>query len=533
MKFHPQSHEETPIARRVLALREEVFSGSPHLQGLSDAFLEARAAGYPTEARAAVVAVLRDQYAAQGLTEHQEAQLRVLAQPGAVTMTCGHQLVLGGGPLYVHSKIREVAALSAQWKIPARPVVSIFWMATEDHDVEEIRHISFGGKRYSMPLAYEGWATGCIPSEAVLPVIAAIEKDWGTHGAMAEQIHVLKASYLPGETLADATRRMMAHWHPTVLCLDASDARLKALASDLWKDEIQHQRMFSAQNDAPWTAQGWKPPVDVKPSTLFLLEGGRRTRLDYLGSRKWQAGSLQMEEDALLARVETQPATLSPNAILRPVYQECILPNVLYAGGAGEMEYWLQLISYFQQRQMPAVRMHLRTSLEWWPSKSWRMWQKLAPHKLSYHSTISEVREAWLREEGAPDSGEQPVTDSIRALVEKEYGKYSDLERSVDAWLKRISREEGRMRERARRAVLRMQRERWEAFLAVKSTQFPGSVESGGAGTMQERTWTALDLAYQFGQLPFDAMEEGLITHLDLHDGMPFLWAWMLPESGE
>ena len=77
----------------------------------------------------------------------------------------------------------------------------------------------------------------------------------------------------------------------------------------------------------------------MKPSTLFLLEGGRRTLLDYLGSRKWQAGSLQMEEDALLARVETQPATLSPNAILRPVYQECILPNVLYAGGAGEMEY--------------------------------------------------------------------------------------------------------------------------------------------------------------------------------------------------
>ena len=50
---------------------------------------------------------------------------------------------------------------------------------------------------------------------------------------------------------------------------------------------------------------------------------------------------------------------------------------------------------------------------------------------------------------------------------------------------------------------------------------------------MQERTWTALDLAYHFGRLSFDAMEEGLVKHLDLNDGLPFLWGWMLPDSGE
>lgn len=197
------------------------------------------------------------------------------------------------------------------------------------------------------------------------------------------------------------------------------------------------------------------------------------------------------------------------------------------------MEYWLQLIPYLQQRNSPAVRMHLRTSLEWWPSRSWRKWQKLAPQNLSYHSSILEVREAWLREQGAPAAGVFPVAEALRILVKREYGKYPDLERSTEAWLKRISKEEDRMRERARRAVLRSQRERWEAFLAVKITQFPGSVESGGAGAMQERTWTALDLAYHFGHVPFQAMEDGLIQYLDLNEGMPFLWAWMLPESGE
>ena len=533
MQFSPQPHAGTPLARRALTLREGAFAGSRHLQGLTDAYLEERAAGYSAEARATLVSVLRDQYVTQGLTEAQEAQLQALAQPGAVTMACGHQLVLGGGPLYVHSKIREVAALSTQWEAPTRPVVPIFWMATEDHDVEEIRHISFEGKRYSMANAFEGWATGVIPSEAVWPVLDALEKDWGQHAALAEQLKVFRAAYLQGETLADATRRLMAHWHPSVLCLDASDARLKALAAELWTDEIQHQRMFTTQNDAPWSTQGWEPPVQVKPSTLFLLENGRRTRLDFLGNETWQAGEREMRENELVARAQTQPETLSPNAILRPVYQECILPNVLYAGGAGEMEYWLQLIPYFQQRSFSAVRMHLRTSFEWWPSKSWRMWQKLAPHKLSYHTTISDVRAAWLQEEGAPAAGAFPATEALREAVEKEYGKYADLERSIKAWLKRMSNEEDRMRERVRRAVLRSQRERWEAFLAVKSTQFPGSVESGGVGAMQERTWTVLDLAYHFGQLPFEAMEEGLGQHLDLNDGMPFIWAWMLPESGE
>ena len=533
MNFSPQSSSDTPLARRALTLREGAFAGSPHLQGLSDAFLEERARGYSAEARATLVAVFRDQYAAQGLTEQQEAKLHALAQPGAVTMTCGHQLVLGGGPLYVHSKIREVAALSAQWEVPSRPVVPLFWMATEDHDVEEIRHISFEGKRYSMANSFEGWTTGSIPSEAVWPVLDAIEKDWGQHAALAQQLEVYRASYLHGETLADATRRLMAHWHPSVLCLDASDARLKALAAELWMDEIQHQPMFLTQNDAPWMAQGWEPPVDVKPSTLFLLEKGRRTRLDFLEKGSWQAGSRAIHEKELLTRVQTQPETFSPNAILRPIYQECILPNVLYAGGAGEMEYWLQLIPYFQGRNFPTVRMHLRTSFEWWPSKSWQKWKKLAPYNLSYHSSITEVRESWLQEEGAPAAGAFPVAEAMRKLVKQEYGKYSDLERSVDAWLKRMSNEEARMRERARRAALRSQRERWEAFLTVKSTQFPGSVESGGAGTLQERTWTVLDLAYHFGQLPFQTMEDGLMKHLDLSEGMPFLWAWMLPESGE
>lgn len=533
MQFHPQPVEGTSLAQRVRTLRHGEFARSAHLKGLGDDFIQSRSAGYSATSRTTLVSVLRDQYATQKLTEAQEAQLQALAHPGAVTMTCGHQLVLGGGPLYVHSKIREVSALSSQWEVPARPVVPIFWMATEDHDVEEIRHISFEGKRYSMPNAYEGWATGSIPSEAVLPVLEAIEKDWGQHAAIGDQLKILKASYVLGETLTDATRRMMAHWHPNVLCLDASDARLKALAKDLWSDEIQHQRMFALQEPGPWGARGWEPPVEVKPSTLFLLEQGRRTRLDYQGKGEWLFGEMKLSEKELLARVQTHPETFSPNAILRPVYQECILPNVLYAGGSGEMEYWLQLIPYFRAQGMAEVRMHLRTSFEWWPVKSWRNWQKLAPHGLRYHATISEVREAWLKEEAAPQENAHPVTEALATLVKQEYGKYSDLERSADAWLKRISNEETRMRQRARRAALRTQNDRWKRFLAIKATQFPGSVESGGAGSMQERTWTALDLAYHFGRLSFDAMEEGLVKHLDLNDGLPFLWGWMLPDSGE
>ena len=533
MQFHPQPTEGTSLAHRVLTLRTGAFSNSVHLNALSADFIGSRGAGYSTQARATLVSVLRDQYTTQRMTEAQEVQLDALARSGAVTMTCGHQLVLGGGPLYVHSKIREVSALSSQWGVPARPVVPIFWMATEDHDVEEIRHISFEGKRYSMPNTYDGWATGSIPSEAVFPVLEAIEKDWGHHSAVVEQLKIMKASYVRGETLADATRRMMAHWHSNVLCLDASDARLKALAKDLWSDEIKHQRMFSLQEPGPWGTQGWEPPVEVKPSTLFLLEQGLRARLDYQGKGEWLFGEMKLSEKELLARVEAYPETFSPNAILRPVYQECVLPNVLYAGGSGEMEYWLQLIPYFQAQGMAEVRMHLRTSFEWWPIKSWRNWQKLAPHGLRYHATISEVREAWLKEKGAPQKDVHPVTDALAELLKKEYGKYTDLESSADAWLKRISNEEERMGERVRRAALRSQNDRWKRFLGVKATQFPGSVESGGVGSMQERTWTALDLAYHFGRLSFDAMEDGLVKHLDLSDGLSFLWGWMLPDSDE
>lgn len=531
MRFQLQPYSSTPIARRILALREEAFSDSPHLQALSESFLLDRANSFASSKRETLVDVLRDQYKTQGLTEAQAHHLSSLLLPKAVTMTCGHQLILGGGPLFVHSKIREVSVASTQWTRPERPVVPIFWMATEDHDVEEVRHILFNGKRYTMPNAFEGRAVGTIPAKAVHPVLERIERDWGHHEAVTKQLKVLKSAYIEGETLADATRRMMAHWHPDVLCLDPMDSRLKAIAKDLWKDEVQSQSVFENQNNNPWAKCGWEPPVLAKPSSLFYLHQGRRTRLHYSGDEKWDLGGERMIQEDLLKLIERHPESISPNALLRPVYQEYILPNVLYAGGAGEMEYWLQLIPYFKKKNLPKVRMHLRSSFEWWPEKAWVNWQKLATHGVSYYDTISEVRSKWLKEASAPIKGSYPLTELLEEKVRDVYGEFKDLDRSIASWIKRIANEEDRMRERARRYVLRTQSERWKAFLSVKSTQFPGSIESGGEGKMQERVWTVLDLAYHFGAPPFETYSEALLKHLNLHKDLTFQWVWLLPQS--
>ena len=527
MKFQPQSLNGTTLAQRTLTLRK-AFAGSIHLEALRAEVLRSRAEAFSKEKRHVLVSVLRKQYGELGRHEGIAKQLDALEEYHAVTMTCGHQLILGGGPLYVHSKIREVLALSIQWSTQKNKVVPIFWMATEDHDVEEIRHIVFEGKQYSMPNLFEGRATGSIPAAAALPMIKEMADDWSGHAGVLSMIDTLEKAYGGGGTLSDATRRLMAVWHPDVLCLDAADPALKALASPLWEEEVRSQRLHRAQDPRPWKAKGWTAPVPTQESSLFHLKKGHRTRIDAEEEGFWRAGKERWSTDALCQHIAQHPEQISPNALLRPLYQEHILPNVLYAGGAGEMEYWLQLIPYLHETTLSPVRMHLRTSFEWWPEKSWRNWNKLASYQLSYHASIEEVRNAWIQEEGSLPEG-APASTALRKAVADIYGQQEGLQRSIEAWVKRTEREEDRMKERMRRAILRKQQDRWRAFLAVKSTQFPGSVESGGVGSMQERTWTALDLVFHFGRLPFEEMESGLTEHLDLHQDLGFNWVWMTP----
>jgi len=517
---------ECGIGTALADLRSRGLDRAPMTQALSADAMRLRAREFPVQRRALLASVLRDQ-CGPNPTALQRELLDRLAQPDAVTAVAGHQLVTAAGPLYVHAKIAETEALAAHWTAQGISTVPVFWMASEDHDLDEIRRIFWRGK----PVG--SWAQPAEPlrSGAVRADLAAQAlQQWIASNELPEPVRWAASqcedAYRTSANLADATRQLMGRLHPGVLVLDASDARLKAAAAELWEDEIRNQTLFGTAAEAakPWG--GTEPPVPMRPSALFALDAqGRRYRMDRNPDGHWlRADGLRLGRDAdVAAWARTKPEEVSPNALLRPVYQEWILPNAAYTGGAGELAYAYQLAPYFAQTGMKHGIWRLRHSAAWLPANAQKAIRTLKNESPNFREAVPEFRGPWdvrevrselLHHLGAPDKDLRPVLEAVSPAIRAHYSQ-PGLERSAAAWLQRIEREEARMRERLRREVAQRESVQLRRLDVLAETLMP-------SGQLQERIWTHFDLVEQGGSDAVDAYRAAYTE--DPHWDAPGWW---------
>ncbi len=503
---------ECGIGTALEALRSSGLERAPMTQALTADTMRRRAREFPVQRRALLTSVLREQ-CGPNPTPRQLELLDRLAQPTAVTVATGHQLVTAAGPLYVHAKIAETEALAAHWTAKGVPTVPVFWMATEDHDLDEIRRIFWRGA------AVGSWAqpasplrSGAVPAELAAQALAS----WRSANALPEPVRWAaersEDAYRAAANLADATRALVGQLHPGVLVLDASDARLKAAAAELWDDEIKNQTLYRTRVEAsaPWN--GAAPPVPMRPSALFALdELGQRLRLDRDDQGNWvRADGRPMGRDADVANwAAAHPEQVSPNALLRPIYQEWILPNAAYTGGAGEVAYAYQLAPYFARTGMSHGVWRLRHSGTWLPTAAvnsrdgllaWASANEVNLPSLCGMWDAQAVRSELLAQLGAPPKNVRPVTEALAPHIRATYER-SGLERSVAAWIQRIEREEERMIERLRRETAHREEVLLRRLDVLQQTLIPG-------GTLQERVWTHFDLVEHGGPQAVQAYVE-------------------------
>jgi len=475
-------------------LKANGLAGAPMLQTLNADVMRRRAAGFPADRRALLVEVLKDQTGPDA-TEVQQALLHRLAQSDSVTVVAGHQLVTGLGPLYVHAKVAETAALAAYWTEKGVPTVPVFWMASEDHDADEIRRIFWRGRvqgSWAAPAA--PLRSGAMPAQPVAEAISLWMKSEPLPEPVRWAAERSEDAYRTSANLADATRKLMGLWHPEVLVLDASDVRLKAAAAELWDDEIRNQTLYSTRGAAsrPWGEQ--TPPVPFRPSALFALDAeGARFRLDRSEDGQWQrSDGRSMGGDRDVANwAAAHPEAVSPNALLRPIYQEYILPNAAYTGGAGELAYAYQLVPYWVQTNCDHGVWRLRHSGTWIPPRALKARTEFGEERFRGPWQPEQLRREVLDRAGAPDASQRPVTDQLSKLVRSHYAM-SGLERSADAWIQRIAREEARMLERVRREIAHREEVVLRRVQDAADALMP-------AGTLQERIWTHFDLVEHAG----------------------------------
>jgi len=310
------------------------------------------------EHRAVLCQELARQYSTLA-TVHPAVQqnLDLLAQPNTYTVTTGHQLNIFTGPLYFVYKIITTINLARQLQeaYPAYNFVPVYWMATEDHDFAEINHFNLFGKLYTWESEQKG-AVGRFnlhDMEALLASLPAIDP-------------VLTKPYRQQQNLADATRALtQAHFGEYgLVALDGDNPALKQLFAPViqreLREQIAHEQVSQASEKL---AVDYKAQVISREINLFYLDQRLRERIVLEENRyKILNTDLSFSLDEIEKLAAEHPERFSPNVILRPLYQEMVLPNLAYIGGGAEVNYWGQLKSLFETFQVTFPMVLLRNS---------------------------------------------------------------------------------------------------------------------------------------------------------------------------
>ena len=356
----------------------------PDIKGFK-AQIQEKLTAYPAANRQRLTEVLQEQYADLDPSEATRANLKALADSGTLTVVTGHQLNLFTGPLYFHYKILTSIKLCGELKraYPEQTFVPVYWMATEDHDFEEINHFNFQGKefRWNRP---SGGAVGRMDTDGLEALAAQFEQDLGPGRNGAELLKLFREAYLKHNTLAAATRYLADRLFGAqgLVVLDADDARLKSLFVPYMREDLLEGTAFREVTAGAESLKVADPDyaVQVNPReiNLFYLDHGQRNRIvEENGVFHVLDMPAVFTREELLKELEAHPERFSPNVITRPLYQEVLLPNLAYVGGGGELAYWLELKSYFEASGIPFPVLVLRNSAlllsEKWAGKAERL----------------------------------------------------------------------------------------------------------------------------------------------------------------
>lgn len=323
---------------------EDLSFGLPDLDSFRGAIYRKR----EFERSSVLVAALKDQYRDVVCSPLVQDNIDSLSRKETYTVTTGHQLCVGLGPLYTLYKALTVIDTCEQLKIefPENHFVPVFWLASEDHDYEEIKAFELFGESFSWETTQTG-GVGRFKTDGLKELCEALPEKIEALDSAYEKKDLAKASHALLNDLLGAYG---------LVVLDPDRAELKKLVAPQFireiKEKVGQSKVF--ESSSIMKARGYKPQVNARPVNLFRLTDESRLRLEVTSTHLREVGgSWTLPLAEVDSYVNENPGEFSPNVILRPLYQEVLLPNLAYVGGPGETAYWLQLKQMFEAFEVP------------------------------------------------------------------------------------------------------------------------------------------------------------------------------------
>ena len=315
-----------------------------------------------------LVAILNRQYNSFNCSELTSKNIQSLEAKNTFTITTGHQLNIFTGPLYFLYKIIATINLTNTLKkeYPTFNFVPVYWMATEDHDFEEINFFNLKNRKIAWNRQSSG-AVGRLTTKGFDKVFDEFSTLVGTTRNATFLKELFENTYLNHSNLTDATRYLVNELFSEygLVIIDGDARQLKEQFIPILKDELLNKTSFqevsktNKQLNKDYTIQ-----VNPREINLFYLKDNLRERIIFENNTyKINNTTITFFEEEILKELSSFPERFSPNVIMRPLFQETVLPNLCYIGGGGELAYWFQLKNYFKEVNTPFPVLLLRNSV--------------------------------------------------------------------------------------------------------------------------------------------------------------------------
>ncbi len=383
----------------------------------------------PFAHRKILCSVLAEQYQQikndNELSSSTSNNLTGLLSENTFTITTGHQLNIFTGPLYFIYKIITAIKLADDLKKlhPDKNFVPVYWMASEDHDFEEVNHTYIANKKILWSQSQQG-ATGKINTESIAGTLKDYLSVLGISDKANQFADMVSDAYTKAVTLADATRRLVNRLFSDfgLVIIDADDKRLKEIFKPVIAYDIIEENSFKLieKQIGLLKETGIDAQVSPREINFFYVDNHLRERIVKEGEKyKVLNTEISFSKEEILNEIELFPEKFSPNVVMRPVYQELILPNIAYVGGGAEIIYWLQLkpVFDFYNAQFPVLIP--RNSALLLKKEMHQQLEKLNISKTDLFLSIDELQKNWVKKHSKHELSINDENREFDAVFEK------------------------------------------------------------------------------------------------------------------
>jgi len=433
---------------------------------------------FPLERRKTLKNVLERQY--KKYETPLKKGIENLENENTFLVTTGHQLSFFTGPLFFIYKIITVinTAKILEQKYPSYKFCPVYWMHTEDHDFEEINNFSLFAKKY----VWESQETGPVGWFSTKTTSKIFEE-------LPEKIPFFEEAYSNSENLTEATFKLVNHLfkNTELICLDPSAPELKASFSEvIWEDFIENKAAKAVLAKSEELASlAYKIQVNPREINFFYMEKGIRERFIEENDKFSVKGTnLKFSKEELKKLLEEKPEKFSPNVVMRPLYQEWILPNVAYIGGPGELAYWLQLKGVFEEfQEIFPILMPRNFALVINKTNAKKL-QKLNRNIEELFLEEYQLKDKYIKENTEQELSLKKSAQELESIFQDIAQNAQAIDKSLEAWVKAEGQKAQKIIENIEKRLKKREEQNMETeikqLIALKNRLFPN-------GSLQER----------------------------------------------